>query len=252
MNSNHLHSPFAVQWSVWETAMADDNKRGGEATQSRDERRDQRSAPERHGHWHQACCEGPTPCLAAWLLRRRFYHYVKGLLLNTAQMCLGNQRFNLLRKCLILQRIEICGWFMMNSCLRQSLSLSPNLSGVQFIGSALDLLASLFWRVSTKPAPIYLQNTRPRVSKGNRFLQSHAAPGGRAGPPLLPRCADCAAGPRTAQAIRLFQGYALIMEWAAYRDSRKADWEQIGRGKTSRKRCSVPAYLFNLSKWLER
>ena len=37
------------------------------------------------------------------------YHYVKGLLLNTAQMCLGNQRFNLLRKCLILQRIEICG-----------------------------------------------------------------------------------------------------------------------------------------------
>jgi len=25
--------------------------------------------------------------------------------------------------------------------------------------------------------------------------------------------------------------------------SRKADWEQIGRGKTSRKRCSVPAFI---------
>lgn len=45
--------------------LADDNKRGGEATQSRDERREETSAArQRDGHWHQACCEGPTPCLA--------------------------------------------------------------------------------------------------------------------------------------------------------------------------------------------
>ena len=58
-------------------------------------------------------------------------------------------------------------------------------------------------------------------------------------------------GPRTAQAIRLFQGYALIMEWAAYRDSRKADWEQIGRGKTSRISAVVcpPIYLIYQNDW---
>ena len=120
--------------------------------------------------------------------------------------------------------------------------------------SARSLLASLFWRVSTKPALQRTQDTSP-VSKGNRFLQCLSLSPVRPGPGRL--CFHGRAGPgltaQSAQAIiRLFQGYAVIMEWAAYRDSRKADWELIGRGKTSRKRCSVPAYLFNLSKWLER
>ena len=48
-----------------------------------------------------------------------------------------------------------------------------SLSGVQFIGGRAaprSLLASLFWRVSTKPALQRTQDTSP-VSKGNRFLQ---------------------------------------------------------------------------------
>ena len=46
------------------------------------------------------------------------------------------------------------------------------------------------------------------------------------------------------QAIRLFQGYALIMEWAAYNDSRKADWEAIGRGKTSQVLLCARLFIF--------
>ena len=171
---------------------------------------------------------------------------------------LGNQRSNLHRQERVLA--DKCGLFLRRWCMIHDellFTIILSLSGVQFIGGRAaprSLLASLFWRVSTKPALQRTQDTSP-VSKGNRFLQCLSLSPVRPGPGRL--CFHGRAGPgltaQSAQAIiRLFQGYAVIMEWAAYRDSRKADWELIGRGKTSRKRCSVPAYLFNLSKWLER
>ena len=91
-----------------------------------------------------------------------------------------------------------------------------SLSGVQFIGGRAaprSLLASLFWRVSTKPALQRTQDTSP-VSKGNRFLQCLSLSSqARAGSTLLPRQAGPGLTAQSAQAIiRLFQGYAGIME----------------------------------------
>ena len=114
--------------------------------------------------------------------------------------------------------------------------LSHHLSDVQFIGSSTGS-AGFFILESFHKTRSDLQNTRHQSVQRQQIppVSSHAAlwPGpGRADSASTVRGLGWA-GPRTAQAIRLFQGYALIMEWAAYRDSRKADWEQIGRGKTS-------------------